>query len=61
MIDLELGNEGQQRKFWMFTVVFLMSVGIFQLVLENYLMAVTSFGASITFAVLGHEKVKEEV
>lgn len=60
MIDLDLENVESQKRFWMFTVSFLILTGIFQLVMENYLLAVTSFGASTTFAILGHEKVKEE-
>jgi hypothetical protein len=60
MIDLDIGSEGSQKRFWMFTVSFLILTGIFQLIMENYLLAVTSFGAGTTFAILGYEKVREE-
>ncbi len=60
MIDLDLESAESQKRFWVFTVGFLLLTGVFQLLMENYLLAITSFGASTAFTILGNEKLKEE-
>lgn len=60
MVDFELDDVAEQRKFWMIAVGSLFGSGLIQLFFGEYLLAVTALGSAVTFAVVAHEKLEEE-
>ncbi|MFB6115155.1 MAG: hypothetical protein ABEK04_02600 [Candidatus Nanohalobium sp.] len=60
MVEFELDDLAESKRFWTLVIGFIALSGLVQLALGNFLLAITSLGAGVTFAILAHEELKDE-
>jgi len=56
----ELEDLEEDRKFWVLVIGFSFGSGLLQLILGEFLMAITAFGAAGILAILAHQKLGGE-
>lgn len=60
MIEFEFDRLAEQRNFWIAVVAFMFISGVFQVLMENYMLATTAFGSATVFAVLAGQQLEAE-